>query len=282
MIRIVMDGAGDIPEDWIKEYQIDVIPINIHFEDKSFLQGVDLSNEDFYRLVEINKAIPKTSQPSPGQFIDFYKNIADIGDTILSIHVTQQLSGTYASAVMAAKELEGSYDVIPIDSGNGSVGMGFMCRDARKMEREGALLDKILRHLDYLRENIHIILTLNTLEYARLSGRVKTLQAALVSLLDVKPIVILKEGALAMAGRVRTRRRSFEHIIDEMARRMGNRLINAAIAHARDVAAGITLLEMVRSKLNCKELVLTELSIAVAANLGPGTVGIMAYPLEED
>lgn len=282
MIRIVMDGAGDIPEDWIKEYQIDVIPINIHFEDKSFLQGVDLSNEDFYRLVEINKAIPKTSQPSPGQFIDFYKNIADIGDTILSIHVTQQLSGTYASAVMAAKELEGSYDVIPIDSGNGSVGMGFMCRDARKMEREGALLGKILRHLDYLRENIHIILTLNTLEYARLSGRVKTLQAALVSLLDVKPIVILKEGALAMAGRVRTRRRSFEHIIDEMARRMGNRLINAAIAHARDVAAGITLLEMVRSKLNCKELVLTELSIAVAANLGPGTVGIMAYPLEED
>jgi len=282
MIRIVMDGAGDIPEDWIKEYQIDVIPINIHFEDKSFLQGVDLSNEDFYRLVEINKAIPKTSQPSPGQFIDFYKNITDIGDTILSIHVTQQLSGTYASAVMAAKELEGSYDVIPIDSGNGSVGMGFMCRDARKMEREGALLGKILRHLDYLRENIHIILTLNTLEYARLSGRVKTLQAALVSLLDVKPIVILKEGALAMAGRVRTRRRSFEHIIDEMARRMGNRLINAAIAHARDVAAGITLLEMVRSKLNCKELVLTELSIAVAANLGPGTVGIMAYPLEED
>lgn len=281
MLRIVMDGAGDIPEAWISEYQIHVIPINIQFEEKTFLQGIDLSNEDFYRLVDTRNIVPKTSQPSPQQFIDFYRKIAEPNDTILSIHVTQHLSGTYASAEMAAKELEGEFRVIPVDSANGSVGMGFMCRDARRMERAGAPLNKIMAYMEYLRQNINIILTLDTLEYARLSGRVRTLQAALVSLLDVKPIVMLKDGILAMAGRVRTRKRSFQQITDEMASRMGNRPVNAAVVNARDPGAGEILMELVRSKLNCLELVSAELSIAVAANLGPGTVGIIAYPVDE-
>ena len=281
MLRIVMDGAGDIPEEWKAEYQIDVIPINIQFEECTYLQGIDISNEDFYRFVDEKRMIPKTSQPTPQQFIDFYRKIADPGDTILSVHVTQHLSGTYSSAVMAARELEGEYQVVPIDSGNGSVGMGYMCRDARRLDRAGMVLDKILKHLEYLREHIHIILTLDTLEYARLSGRVKTLQAALVSILDVKPIIILKEGMLAMAGRVRTRKRSFLQIIEEMRQRVGNQLVSAGVAHARDLAAGKELLELVCARLNCKEVVLTELSIAVAANLGPGTVGIVAYPVKE-
>ncbi len=273
-----MDGAGDIPEEWLSEYQIDIIPINIQFEENTFLQGIDLSNEDFYRLVDTKNVVPKTSQPTPHQFIEFYRKIANPGDTILSIHVTQHLSGTFASAEMAAKELEEEYHVIPIDSANGSVGMGFMCRDARKMEREGASLDQILKHIDYIRKNIEIILTLDTLEYARLSGRVKTLQAALVSLLDVKPIVILKDGVLSMAGRVRTRKRAFQQIVDEMVNRMGRRAVNVAVVNARDPGAGQSLMELVCSRLNCKEIVTSELSIAVAANLGPGTVGIIAYP----
>lgn len=281
MLRIVMDGAGDIPEEWISKYQIDVIPINIQFEENTYLQGIDLSNEGFYRLVETKNIIPKTSQPSPQQFIDFYRKIAEPGDTILSIHITQHLSGTFASAEMAAKEIADEYHVIPIDSANGSVGMGFMCRDARIKEREGIALSEILDYLEYLKKNIEIILTLDTLEYARLSGRVKTLQAALASLLDVKPIVILKDGVLDMAGRVRTRKRSFQQIVDEMAKRMAGRLVNVAVVNARDPRAGEILMELVQTKLRCREVISSELSIAVAANLGPGTVGIVSYPVKE-
>src|SRR4030042_4148592 len=105
MIRIVMDSAGDTPAGWLKEYDIQVIPINIHFGDQMFLQGVDLSNADFYRLVDESGVIPKTSQPTPQQFIDFYKRIAEPGATIISIHITSKLSGTLDSAVIAAREL---------------------------------------------------------------------------------------------------------------------------------------------------------------------------------
>ena len=94
MLHIVTDGAADVPVEWEKDYDIDIIPINIQFGEKTYLQDIDLDSEGFYKLVDETRKIPKTSQPSPHQFIEFYKRIAREGDTILSIHVTSKLSGT--------------------------------------------------------------------------------------------------------------------------------------------------------------------------------------------
>jgi DegV family protein with EDD domain len=279
--NIAIDSAGDLPEEWIEEYEIHIIPINIHFGEQMFLQGVDLSNADFYRIVEESGVIPKTSQPTPQQFVDFYRSFAKPGDTILSMHVTGKLSGTLASAEMAARELENEFNVIPIDSAGGSASMGYMCQEARLMERKGATVDQIVGRMNFIAQHVEIVLTLDTLEYARRSGRVKALQAALASLLNVKPIVILKEGVLELGDRVRTRRRALEYVLSLMSERMGQRQVNAAVVHAEDPGSGAILMDAVRSKLNCKQLVMTELSIGVAANLGPGTVGIVAYPVEE-
>ncbi|MDO9349449.1 MAG: DegV family protein, partial [Anaerolineales bacterium] len=188
MLRIVTDSTADMPASWEKEYDIQIIPINIQFGEKTYLQGVDLSNEDFYRMVEESGKIPKTSQPSPFQFTEFYKRVAKEGATILSIHVTSKLSGTFDSAVAAARELAGKYNVIPFDSASGSMAIGFMCREARLMERAGAAIQKIQERLEKIRSQVSIVLTLDTLDYARMSGRVGTLQAALASVLNVKPI----------------------------------------------------------------------------------------------
>jgi DegV family protein with EDD domain len=280
MLRIVMDGAGDMPAEWSQEYDIDVIPINIHFGEQTFLQGIDMSDADFYRIADESGTIPKTSQPSPAQFVEFYKKVADPGDTILSIHVTGKLSGTVESAEIAARELQGQYNVIPIDSCSGSAAMGYMCREARQMERTGAPLQKILDRMDFIRQNINIVLTLKTLEYARRSGRVKALQAALASLLNVKPVIVLTDGVLDMADRVRTRSRSLEYVVDSVIARVGERPVNAAVVHAQDPQSGNILMELVRARLNCQDLIMTGLAISVAANLGPGTVGVVAYPLE--
>lgn len=275
-----MDGAGDLPPEWIEAYDIDVIPINIQFGQQTFLQGIDLSNADFYRMADESGTIPQTSQPSPQQFIEFYRQIADPGDTILSIHVTSKLSGTFESAELAAREVGDEYRVIPFDSLSGSAAMGYMCREARLMDRANATIDTIHERLDFIRKNITILLTLNTLEYARRSGRVKALQAALASLLNVKPVVALKDGVLDMVDRVRTRRRALEFVVEATYQRVANRAVNAAVVQAEDPEAGGILIDMVRSKLNCKNLIMTDLSISVAANLGPGTVGIVAYPVE--
>ena len=280
MLRIVTDGAADLLPEWGKEYGIDVIPVNILFGEKSYLQGEELDNEGFYNLVEETKRIPKTSQPSPHQFVEFYRKIAEKGDTVLSIHITAKLSGTYTSAVAAAEELKGEINIVPVDSACGSLGIGLMCREARKMEKAGKSVDEIVKYIDGVKYNVRVILTLDTLEYAKMSGRVKTLQAALASVLNVKPIAILREGDLSMSERVRTRKASIARVIEIAKEEYGDKPVYLAVVHARDLASGEGLLEQAKGSFNHQETMISELSISIAANLGPGTVGLIVYPLE--
>jgi len=280
MLHIVTDGAADVPAGWEKEFDIDVIPINIQFGEKTYLQNVDLDSEGFYKLVDESKKIPKTSQPSPHQFMEFYKKIAQKGDTILSIHVTSKLSGTYASAVTAAEELKDTFRVIVFDSASGSLGLGFMCRESRKMDRAGKSVEQILKYLEGIRDRVRIILTLDTLEYAHMSGRVGTLSAALASLLNVKPIAVLKNGLVDMVEKVRTRKAALDRVIEMAVEEFGNQPIYLGIVHARDLASGNAMMAESRKRFNTKETVLTDLSISLAANFGPGTVGLVLYPLE--
>jgi len=280
MLRIVTDGAADILPEWEKEYGIDTIPVNILFGEKSYLQGVELDNEGFYKLVEESKRIPKTAQPSPHQFVEFYRKVAQKGDTILSIHITAKLSGTYASAISAAEELKGEFNVIPIDSACGSLGIGLMCREARKMERAGKSVDEIAKSIEAIKNKVRVILTLDTLEYAKMSGRVGTLQAALASALNVKPIAVLRDGVLNMTERVRTRKAALDRVISMGKEEFGDKPVYLAVVHSRDLKSGQALLEDAKSHFNTKETMISDLSISIAANLGPGTLGLIIYPIE--
>jgi len=281
MLRIVMDSGGDLPADWIKENQIDIIPLNVHMDEEIFQENVDLSIDQFYDWVEKTGRIPKTSQPSPHQVIELYRKIAQSGDVILSIHLTSKLSGTYESAVIAAQELVNEpYQIIPFDSLAGTGIQGYMCREARQMDRDGAEIEQIIKRLEQIRDQSEIIFTLDTLEFAQKSGRVQKLESFLASVLKIKPIITLKEGALAAGDKVRTRKAALEFILQEMADRMGEKVINAAIIHAHDLKTALEISERIREFLNIKDMFIEELSIAIAANLGPGTIGIIAYPVD--
>jgi DegV family protein with EDD domain len=282
MLRIVTDGAVDLPAEWYKEYDIQRIPINIHFgEEKTFIQDVELDQDGFYKLVN-SKTLPhpKTSQPSPHQFVEFYKKIAQPGDTILSIHITSKLSGTYASSVSAAEELKGTYTVVPVDTLCGTMGTAFMCRAARQMERAGKSVDEIVKFIEGVRSKTHVVLTLETLEYARRSGRVGTLSAALASVLNVKPIALLKDGLIDMVDRVRTRKAAIERVLDLAKETVGDAPVHIGVVHARDEASAQALLDEAKKRFNVKESFLTDLSVSLAINFGPGTVGLVLYPAE--
>jgi DegV family protein with EDD domain len=281
MLHIVMDGSGDMPPDWAATYDIDVIPIYLHVGDREYVQGVDLSDEGFYNLVDSTRIIPRTAVPSPHQFAAAYRRIAQPGDTILSLHLSSKLSRMFTSAAQAAHDVAGELNVIAYDTLNGSAGLGFMCRDARVLEWAGEPMQSILKHMDFMKANMHIVFTVESLEYARMSGRVRALQATFASLLDIKPIIVLHDGALDMADRVRTRQKALACIVNTLCQRLGDRKVNVAVVHARAPETGQMLLERVRAALNCREAILTNLSIAVSAHLGPGTVGIVAYPVED-
>jgi DegV family protein with EDD domain len=281
MLRIVTDGAADMPPKWEQEFDIGVVPINIRFGEKTYLQYTDFDNAGFYRMVDETKTIPKTAQPSPHQFARFYEKVAEKGDTILSIHVTSKLSGTYASAVQAAEDVRGDFRVLPVDSMVGSVALGFMCREARVMDRAGRAPDDIVQTLEGIRKRVRAIFTLDTLEYAKMSGRVGAMQAALASLMNVKPIAVLRDGVLTMTERVRTRKASIARVLELAEQEFGKMPVYLGVLQANDRPAGEALLERARRHFNVVgEPVLTDLSISVAANLGPGTVGVVLYPVE--
>jgi DegV family protein with EDD domain len=281
MMRIVVDGAVDIPAGWEKEFDIHVIPINVHFGEKTYIQNVDLDFDMFYKLVgDKTNAFPKTSQPSPHQFVEFYKKNFQPGETIFSIHITSKLSGTYASAVAAAAELKGTYNVITFDSLAGSIGVAFMCRTIRQMESAGKSVDEIVSHLEAIRSKVFIILTLDTLEYARRSGRVGALSASLASVLNLKPIALLKDGLVETVDKVRTRKAALARVIALGQELVGEAPVHLGIVHARDIESGKALMEEAKKNFNVKSAEMTDLSISLAINFGPGTVGLVLYPAE--
>ena len=280
MLRIVTDGATDFPAGWEEELDIQIVPINIHFGEETFLQYIEMDLDAFYKKVDTGSIFPKTSQPSPHQFAEFYRTVAKEGDTILSIHVTSKLSGTYASAVAAANELKYKYNIVPFDSAGGSLGVAFMCRTARQMERSGKSVEEIVAYLETVREKVQIIFTLDNLEYARRSGRVGTLSAALASILNIKPIARLEDGVLNMVDKVRTRKAAIKRVIEMGKEAFGDQPVHLGVAHARDPESAMKLSDEAKKLFNYKDVVQSDLSISLAINLGPGTVGLLLYPAE--
>lgn len=280
MLRIVTDGAVDMPSGWEKEFDIQVIPINIQFGDKTYIQYSEMNTDDFYKEVSTNKTFPKTSQPSPHQFVEFYEKNFKPGDTILSIHVTSKLSGTYASAVAAAGELKDAFKIMPFDSLGGSAGLAFMCRTARQMDRAGKKVDEIVRYLESVRPRTQLIITMDTLEYARRSGRVGTLSSALASVLNVKPIARIQDGVLDMVDKVRTRKVAIARVVELGKQALGNAPVHINVAHARDLEAGKNLLEEAKKNLNVRDAELTDFSISLVVQFGPGSLALIVYPAE--
>ncbi len=282
MLRIVTDGAADMPAGWQKEYQIDIMPLRVCFGGKTYTQGVDLTGDDFYRLIEERHEIPKTSLPSPEQVVDFYRSIAKRGETILSIHVASKLSGTFDSFQLAARELVNEYKIYLFDSGAGSAGLAFMCREARQMWQSGLPIEKILSRMNAARNRLAISFTVNSLEFAHMSGRINALQNALSSLLNIKPIIVLRDGLLEMTEKVRTRHRSLDRIIEVVQERIGQQVVDLAVVHAADPEMAMEMLEKARRVFNIRDFILTDLSLPVACHLGPGTIGIVAYPVGKE
>ncbi len=282
MIHIVTDGSADMPQGWQEAYNIRIIPIGVRFGEQTYQLPGDFPSADFYRMVRERKELPHTSLPSPGSIAAFYHSIAQPGDTIYSLHVASQMSGTFAAVQMAANEVGSEINVVPFDSGAGSAALGFMCREARQMSDQGCTPEQVISRLEAIRRRMTIVFTLDNLEFARLSGRISSLQGALVSLLRIKPIITLKDGLLSMSERVRTRLRSLDRILEILRERVGKHKITVAVVHAADPETARILYDKVQHLCNIKEIVMTELAIPVAANLGPGTVGIAAYFSDPD
>ena len=282
-MRIVMDDAGDVPVHLIEELDIYVLPVNIMFGTEEYLSGVTMDHDAFYAKVESVEEhnFPKTSQPTPYQFEQAFEEIIEDGETeIVVIAVSERLSGTYASAAAAARAVEGRATVNLFDSKSGSAVQGLMVIEAARMARDGASADAVCARLEKMRETFSVYFLIDSLEYAVKGGRVSSLRAGFANLLNIKPIMTLDDGLIVEAGKVRTYKKAVDWMVEAVRGDVGTTSVNLAVMHANNRAAGKALLENARPKLNVKEEFFMDMAVAVAINLGPGALGLVAIPAD--
>jgi len=278
MLRILVDGSADMPEDWAETYQLHILPMPIQIGNKTYYQGEDLTQDLFYELTEAADSHPQSAAPSPARIQAYIEKVSEKGDTVLSLTVSGKMSSTITMVQHAAHALKEKISVIPFDSQAGSAALGFLAREARLREQAGQTIDEILAGLSELRDKVMIVLTVDNLEYAHRSGRVSLLKKALTSLLDIKPIITLQEGLLNVASVARTRKKSMERLVSLVKERFEGIKVKVAVVHSKDRESAEILKTMVANALSCSEIILMELSLTVAANLGPKTIGLVAIP----
>lgn len=213
-IRIITDSAADYSAQEIARRGITCIPMTISFGEEQFLDGVDLTKEQFYEKLLENKDFPKTSQPSPTTFINCFEEAKAAGDEVIVILIAGVLSGTIQSALLAKDMVE--YDAIHVvDSQNATLGMRFLVDRAVILRDQGCSAKQIVEELDALKPRIRLYAGLDTLEYLQKGGRLSKGQAILGGLVNLKPVITVTElGEVSLCGKQIGMRHAFKQIAD--------------------------------------------------------------------
>ncbi len=270
-IRVVSDSACDLPPALCEELGIEIVPLTIRFGADELVDRVELSTAAFWERLARSTVVPETAAPSVGAFESTFRNLHEGGaDGIICINLSSRMSATMQSAQIAAKALDGECPVSVIDSQSASMGIGMLCIEAARRARDGADLETIVTAVEDARERGRLLFTVDTLEYLRKGGRIGGAQALLGSMLSIKPVITVKDGAVEPVGKVRTRSKALRFVVDRVKERPVESLC-VLHAQASDVDDFITMLEPIVPR---SDIVVGEIGPVVGVHTGPGTIGV--------
>ncbi len=275
-IAIVTDTDASLPSDVAAQYDIHQVPIAVHFGEQTFMSEVDIDDSSLFRRVDREGALPTTSAPAPGDFLKAFQTAFDSGsDHVICFCVSSQVSATY-DAARTARDLILERDVTVVDTQSISMGQGFMVLEAAQAAQEGASADEVIERARDVGRRVHLYAALSTLKYLAMSGRIGHLTAGMASILNIKPILTLREGELQMEERVRTRRRAWARVIELTADALdGAAVERMAIVHVDALSEARQFEEQLRDCLHCPETIITAgLSAGLSVHTGAGLVGV--------
>lgn len=271
-VRIVTDSACDLPQARADALGIEIVPLTIRFGEEEYVDRVELSNEEFWRKVATSPVLPETAAPSPGAFAERFRSLAASGaDAVVCINLSSRLSGTMQSAQVAAKELDGELPVHVIDSLSVSMGLGSQCLAASRLAAEGADADTIAAAAEARATRTRIFGALDTLEHLRRGGRIGGAQAMLGSVLSIKPVIEVRDGIVAEAGKVRTRSKSIQQLVDRLAAATNPVDVFAFHAQAPDLDE---LLDRMSAIVARDAIEIGEVGPVIGTHGGPRTIGL--------
>ncbi|MFC2026440.1 DegV family protein [Chloroflexota bacterium] len=275
-IKIVTDSAADLPAILAEELGVTVVPVYLRFGKEVYRDRVDISEDEFYQRLLHDSVHPNTTQPSPQDFASVYDKLSQEADGIISIHITSKLSGTYNSAVQGKKIVGDRCPIEVVDSQTVSIAVGLMAIQASKMAGSGMSLQKILDELNKIIPNVHLLILFDTLKYLVKGGRVGKAKGLVGSVLNVKPLLAMKDGELVPSGQVRTRSKGIDRLLDFV--KNATEIQDLAILHSTTLDEAQALVERTSSMFPKERTILARLGPGLGVHGGPG---ILAVALRE-
>lgn len=270
-VKVVTDSASDIPATIARELGITVVPCNVHFGEKTYRDGVDLTSEEFFMELARSPTLPTTSQPAVGVFEETYRRLAKETDQIVSIHLPAKLSATLSSAHLAARSFP-DLEIAIIDSTQVCMAQGWLAIIAARAARRGMGLADIVALVEDTIPRLRLIALLDTLEYLQRGGRIGKASALLGTLLNVKPLLQVLDGEALPLGNVRTRRKALQRLV-EIVGDLGP-LEEVAVMHANAPAIARRLVEMLSPIHPPDRILIGQVGAILGTHAGPGAVGV--------
>ena len=275
-IKIVTDSAADLPSILTEELDITVVPVYLRFGEQVYRDRVDISEEEFYQRLLNDPVHPNTTQPSPQDFANIYDKLSQEADGIISIHITSKLSGTYNSAVLGKKMVSERCPIEIVDSQTLSIAVGLMVIQASIMARSGMSLQQIVDELGKIIPNVHLLILFDTLKYLVKGGRIGRAKGLVGSVLNVKPLLTVRDGELMPSGQVRTRSKGMDRLLDFV--KDATEIQDLAILHSTTPDEAQALVERTSPIFPKERTILARLGPGLGVHGGPG---ILAVALRE-
>ena len=280
-VAVVTDSTACLPSEEIERYGIEVVPVNLVHDGRVYRDGVDISPEEFYQLLEKAKKVPTTSPASPGDYLRVFQRLGEKADAILCITVVARLSAMYDSAraaMEAARETMPHTLIQVLDSGTAAMAQGFIVLAATRAAALGKDLQGVVAAAQRVKSRVDLVAVLDTLTYLARGGRVPNVAAWASSLLQVKPILSIKDGEVRLAERARTKKKAVSRLLEIMKDRVaGQRPLRAAVFHAHAQEEALSLRDQVVQAFQPEELYVTQFTPVMGVHTGPGLVGLAFY-----
>lgn len=279
---VVTDSTADVPEAKRERLHIETVPLKVNFGDETFLDGVTIQPGEFYRKLVAFEGHATTSQPSPAEFFDIFKRLTDEGRSVVSIHLSSAMSGTYQSATIAKSMLNEGADVTVIDSRSASYGYGKLVVHAAELAAAGAEPARIAAETLRKRKEMKLYFLVDTLEFLKRGGRIGKAAALLGTLLNIKPILSIDdEGSVFAYEKVRGQKKAMSRIADLLADELKDKPVDLAVGITPGFSDGADeMKELLLSRLNVRHAEVTEIGSVVGAHAGPGTIGVFVHPAD--
>ncbi len=273
MIKIVTDSTGYLNKEFCKENGITVVPLHVRFGEKSYREGVDITPDQFYELLETNKELPKTSQPSIQDFLNEYRRILKNRDDVLSIHISSKLSGTFNAARMAAEQLEPNR-IRLVNSQHTSMIISFLVEFALEEIKKGKSLEEVYQSTNALVPKMITRFTFWDIKYLVQGGRLSKAEGLIGSILSIKPILSFTNGEVKTESTPRTWKKSLRKLaeyVEETNKTLGIEKIS--VIYGTNKAEAVDFANKIKELLN-KEIRLQQLGAVVGTYAGPRWIGI--------